>query len=87
MSKEEIQSLMQNCQNAQIKSHLQRKDKLLVTFGGGGGFILHRGSSFSATCLQCVGKNIFTFLAFQFSEAGLRINKDQSSDGNYGLRI
>ena len=83
MSKDEIQSLRQKCQNLQIKSHLQRKDKLLVTFF----FILHRGSSFSAICLQCVSTNIFTFLAFQFSEAGFRIDKVQSNDRNYDLGI
>jgi len=65
-------------------SHLQRKNKLLVTFFG---FILHQGSSFSATYSQCASTNLFTFLAFQFSEAGFLINKDQSSDGNYDLRI
>jgi len=32
MSKDKIQSLRQKCQNVQIESHLQRKDKLLVTF-------------------------------------------------------
>jgi hypothetical protein len=84
MSKDEIQSLRQKCRNVQVKSHLQRKNELLATFFG---FILHRGRSFSATCLQCVNTNIFTFLAFQFSEAGFRINKDQSNDGNYDLGI
>lgn len=84
VSKDEIRSLRQKCQNVQIKSHLQRKDKILVTFFF---FILHRGSSFSAISLRCVIRNMFTFLAFQFSEAGFRLYKDQSSDRNYDLGI
>lgn len=82
--KNEIQSLKQKCQNVQIKSYLQRKNKVLVTFFG---FILHRGSSFFRHLFAVCEYEHIHVLAFQFSEAGFHINKDQSNDGNYDLGI
>ena len=64
VSKDKIQTLRQNCQNVQIKSRLQRKDKILVTFffwfhSASRQFFLHH------LCAMCKYEHIQVYEAYE----------------------